>query len=193
MSCTKFTVLILVTVSYQPSRSQISNLNLTNFETIPHTAKNLSAYTDDYSGYPEVSLCTRMGTNRAEDGQLCHPIKFWIDVCETEVKDVEKYMTQIINEGENWESANFDPYCLDYNLTWPHCVSKKDRPHLCEVWRRLHKFERKYLTLFYKYDFRKNGKFKSLILSKFAILLQFFPACANLIFSFRQTTSWALF
>lgn len=144
------TLFLALVLSTYPIDSRIASLNITLNERIPHTAKNLSLYTEDYGGYPQASLCTRTGNNRAEDGQLCHPIKFWIDVCNTHVKNAEKYMTQILNEGENWEEADFDPYCLHYNLTWPHCVSTKERSKLCKVWKKLHSFERRYLTLFYE-------------------------------------------
>lgn len=125
-------------------------LNISLFETIPYTAKNLTWWTDDFSGKPVASLCTRMGVNRGGDGQRCYPLPFWIHVCNTRVENVDKLISKIINEGEDWESANFNKTCVDYSLTWPYCVSTSERHKLCKVWKKVPPFERKYLTLFYE-------------------------------------------
>ncbi|AII22587.1 protein ORF1 [Lizard adenovirus 2] len=141
---------LLVNLATLLSVSYVSGfpLNITLDERIPYTQKNLTWWTDDFEGKPVVSLCTRMSTNRAEDGQRCHPLPFWLHVCDAQVEDAFKYMDQFLDE-DNFDEADFTKACIDYHLTWPHCESRKDKKALCKLWKRVHPFERKYLTLFY--------------------------------------------
>lgn len=129
-----------------------------DLEWVPNSMKTnltlpfLEVEQADTSGQPVVSFCTRTGKDRGVDGQYCYPLFVVVNICRKQIGDVDKLMNKLLQgtyNAKDWDEADYETTCLDYNLTWPHCVSKKGKEKLCQLWKKLPPFERKYLSLFY--------------------------------------------